>query len=241
MEIYGIDVSKYQGVIDFERVAKDGVRFVIIRVGWCGYDGLITKGLDSYFERNIEEAKKYGIDVGVYLYSYAKTAQAAKVAAKSLIEIIAPYKLDYPVVFDFEDSTLYKDNDRALNSEICDAFLSEIEAAGYYAMLYSYTYFLDSYLDLDMLKQYDVWVADYRGYVGFQGDFGIWQYSSTGSVDGISGNVDLNIAYKDYKSIIEAAKLNTNETVEDEVSLLSQYRDIIAKIHNETGEALLWN
>ncbi len=243
MEIYGIDVSKYQGEIDFEKVAKDGVRFVFIRAGWCGYDGLITAGFDSYFKRNIEEAKKHGISVGVYLYSYAKTVQSAKIAAKSLLEIIKPYKIDYPVVFDFEDSTLYKDNDKELNSEICNAFLSDIEAAGYYAMLYSYTYFLDNYLNLDALNRYDIWVADYRGYVGFKGEYGIWQHSSTGSVPGISGNVDLNIAYKDYKKVIEAAGLNGNKPLEEEQSEqteLSRYKELIAKINAETGEALLW-
>ncbi len=245
MEIRGIDVSKYQGVIDFERVAADGVSFVIIRAGWCGYDGLITTGLDSYFTRNIEEAKNHGIAVGVYLYSYAKTPENAKIAAKSLLQIIEPYEIDYPVVFDFEDSALYKDNSKEYNSEICNAFLSEIEAAGYYAMLYSYTYFLDSYLDLDMLKNYDIWVADYRGYVGFSGNYGIWQYSSTGRVSGISGDVDLNIAYKDYKQIIENASLNgknapVSEEVLEEKPIENKYKELLARIHSEVEEALLW-
>ncbi len=208
MEIKGIDVSKYQGEIDWEKVRADGYEFAIIRVGWCGYDGLVTQGFDNYFDKNMKGATEAGLNIGVYLYSYAKTPEAAVVAAGEVLKFVEPYNLLYPIMFDFEDAELYSGFSRDLNSRICSAFLNEIEANNYYSMLYSYTYFLSAYLDMTTLEKYDLWVADYRGYVGYTGDYGIWQYSSTGSVDGIVGNVDLNISYKDYPAIIKAAGLN---------------------------------
>ncbi len=208
MEIKGIDVSKFQGDIDWKKVAADGYKFAIIRVGWCGYDGLITTGFDAYFDKNMQGATEAGLDIGVYLYSYAKTPEAAQIAAGEVLRFVAPYNLLYPIFFDFEDAELYSGFSRDLNTRICEGFLDEIEANNYYAMLYSYTYFLTAYLDMETLSKYDLWVADYRGYVGYTGSYGIWQYSSTGSVDGIVGNVDLNISYKDYPELIKAAGLN---------------------------------
>ncbi len=208
MEIKGIDVSKFQGDIDWKKVKADGYEFAIIRVGWCGYDGLITTGFDNFFDKNMQGAAAAGIDIGVYMYSYAKTPEAAKIAAGEVLRFIEPYNLLYPVIFDFEDAELYSGFSRDLNTQICKAFLEEIEANSYYAMLYSYTYFLSAYLDMSSLQDYDLWVADYRGYVGYDGSYGIWQYSSTGAVDGIVGNTDLNISYRDYPEVIRAAGLN---------------------------------
>lgn len=203
--INGIDVSKYQGQINWSAVAKSGVKFAMIRLGWCGYDGTIKE--DEYFKANIEGATKAGIDAGVYVYSYAKTAQAAAVAAKQALEMVKPYKLTYPIAFDMEDElyTKYKPED---NNAIAIAFLDEIERGGYFAQLYTYTYFAQTHLIMKKLERFNVWIADYRGYVGYKGNYGMWQYSARGKVDGIGVDVDLDISYTDYPKIIQTAGLN---------------------------------
>lgn len=211
MEFKGIDVSYHNGAIDFNKVKAAGYSFAILRAGWCGYDGQIVKGkgYDARFDTFVKDALSAGLDVGVYVYSYAKTPEAAKVAAQQVLAMIKPYKLTMPIMWDYEDSALYASFGRAKNNELCKAFLDEIEAAGYYGMLYTYTSFANSYLDMSQLQKYDLWIADYRGYVGYKCAYGIWQYTSSGSVDGVSSaRCDLNKAYRDYPSIIKAAGLN---------------------------------
>lgn len=210
-EFKGIDVSYYNGTIDFAKVKAAGYSFAILRAGWCGYDGLIVKGkgYDTRFDTYIKDAIAAGINVGVYVYSYAKTPEAAKVAAQQVLAMVKPYKLTMPIFWDYEDRALYASFGKAKNNEICKAFLDEIERNKYYAMLYTYTSFADSYLDMSRLQKYDLWIADYRGYVGYKGAYGIWQYTSSGSVPGVSSaRCDLNTAYRDYPAIIKAAGLN---------------------------------
>lgn len=203
MEIKGIDVSKYQGKIDWNLVKNAGYNFAFIRIGYSNYDGTITDGLDPYYAINMENAIKAGVNVGVYVYSYANTIEAAKTCAQVVLEKIKPYSLTMPVAFDFEDSKLYSKLSISLNTSICDTFLNIIQSAGYYPMLYTYTSFANSYLSMSSLSKYDLWIADYRGYVGYKGNYTIWQYSSSGTVPGISGRVDMNVAYKDYPSLIK--------------------------------------
>ena len=202
MEILGIDVSKYQGEIDWEKVAADGVQFAFIRVGWAGYEGGIDEGFDPYFDQNMKGAIEAGIPVGVYVYSYCKSADAARRAARETVSRCAPYKLTYPVAFDIEDSETYKVFSKHDNSVIVAAFVDELNGLGYTPMLYTYTSFANTYLDMSMLSPVcDLWLADYRGYMGIDGA-SIWQYSSDGTVNGISGRVDMNISYKDYSTIL---------------------------------------
>lgn len=204
----GIDVSKYQGVINWPQVKAAGYKFAFIRVGYCGYDGRIIDGYDPYYETNMKNAIAAGIDVGVYVYSYAKTVEAAKIAAQDVINRVKPYTVTMPIAFDFEDSSLYSTIGKAANTEICKAFLSEVQRLGYYSMLYTYTNFANTLLDMSQLSAYDMWLADYTGSPGYSGSYSIWQYSSKGSVAGISGNCDVNYEYKDHPAIIRAAGLN---------------------------------
>lgn len=205
--IKGIDVSKHQGVINWTKVKDDGVKFALIRAGYTHYEGGLT--VDEKFKQNIEGAAKAGIDVGVYVYSYDHSAAAAKTAAGKLLELIKPYKLTYPVIFDMEYEEFNKTTGKGkLNTDICTAFLSEIEKAGYYAMLYASTDFFKNYLDGTRLAKYDKWVAQYGPKCTYSGSYGIWQYSSTGRVGGISGNVDMNWSYREYPELIQKNKLN---------------------------------
>ena len=198
----GIDVSKYQGEINWESVKNDGITFAFIRVGWAGYEGGIDEGFDPYFDKNMENAIKAGINVGVYVYSYCKSTTAAKRAAKEAINLFKKYEITMPIAFDMEDSNTYKSFSKDANNSIAKSFLDEILNNGYYPILYTYTNFANTYLNLNSLREYDLWLADYRGYMGIDGA-SIWQYSSSGTVKGISGRVDMNNSYKDYPSIIK--------------------------------------
>lgn len=201
MEIKGIDVSKYQGTIDWQKVAADGIKFAFIRIGWAGYEGGIDEGADPTFDANMQGAIAAGISVGAYVYGYCRSASAARRAAREAAARCKPYKLTMPLAFDIENAATYGGYPREDNSIIAAAFLDEVRAQGYYPLLYTYTNFAQRYLDLGMLSGYDLWLADYRGYMGIEGA-SIWQYSSSGAVEGIAGRVDMNIAYKDYPALI---------------------------------------
>lgn len=214
-EIYGIDVSKHNGVIDWRKVKASGKGFAFIRLGWCGYDGKIVAngGLDPMFKTNAEGAIAAGLDIGVYLYSYAKTAAAATVSAQETLALVKPYKLTYPIAFDIEDA-MHVSMTKEQNTAIVNAFLSTIETAKYYGMLYTYKSFAESNLNMSQLKGFDFWVAQYASKCTYAGPYGIWQYNGdvpgfTGKCDGVNGACDLNVSYKDYAAIIKNAKLNT--------------------------------
>ena len=204
MNRQGIDVSKWQPKVDWKKVKDDGIDFAIIRIGYCYNNGALK--LDSAFTRHIKGALAAGLDVGIYLYSYATTAQAARRAAQEVVKAAKPYKLTYPIAFVIEYESIYTGGSKQVNTEICKAFLDEVEQAGYYAMLYCSKDFLDSYLYPAQLTAYDKWIAQYASKCTCKHPYGIWQYTGTGRVNGIVGDVDRDIAYKDYPAII--AKMN---------------------------------
>lgn len=219
IHIEGIDVSRHNGAVDFKKVAAAGKKFVFVRVGWAGWDGPIERnnGLDKLFHENMKAAIAAGLQVGVYVYSYCKTPEAARIAAHETLELVKPYVLDYPIAFDIEDTsdagTRYDKMSKADNSAICAAFLSTIQRSGYYGLLYTYTSFAQNYLDMTALPEWDVWIAQYANSVTYKGTYGIWQYKGdvagfVGSCPGVTGACDLNVAYKDYAALIAAAGLN---------------------------------
>lgn len=200
----GIDVSVWQGSIDWEKVKGDGVDFAMIREG---YGKRNSNQVDKYFHSNVKGAKGAGIHCGVYHYSYALTADDAVEEAKFCLENIKGYSFEYPIAFDIEDSSMISAGKRVL-TDICKAFCNEIEKAGYYAVIYCNPNWLNSYLYQDeLLSRYDIWFAQW-GSKEPSYECGIWQYTDCGRVSGIIGNVDMNISYKDYKSIMESAGLN---------------------------------
>ena len=197
----GIDVSSYQGTIDWKKVADDGIDFAMIR-GIIGSSSSTTR--DSMFKANYEGATANGIKVGVYRYSYATSRTKARTEAQAILETLHGRKLDYPIVMDMEDRSILEGTDsNSRRSEIILAFKKEIEDAGYTFALYANTTWLNNYLDMDMLKDVDIWVARWtelengHGYNG-KGNVTMWQYSSSGRVNGINGNVDLNVSFKKY-------------------------------------------
>ncbi len=189
---YGIDVSRWQESIDWAKVATDNVDFAIIRAGFSGET-------DVYFEQNYKGATAVGIDVGVYFYCYATSTEQARADAEYLLELLNGRELDYPVFYDVEDETDFIALERAERTEIVDTFCSAIEQAGYEAGIYTGRYWLNDYFDSDYLTgKYDVWLAAALPEPPTECSAEIWQYSHTGRVNGIYGNVDLNAAYKRY-------------------------------------------
>ncbi len=194
----GIDVSKHNGEIDWGKVAADGVEFAFIRVGIRGYgSGKLVE--DEGFEENVESALANGIKVGVYFFSQATTVEEAVEEAEFVKQIIAPYKIECPVVLDVEKVA---DSEARMNkisveerTQVTKTFCEEIEKAGYKPMIYYNMEMAALMLDLEQLEDYDKWFAYYNKDIYFPYDFKIWQYTDKGSVDGIEGDVDLNIAF----------------------------------------------
>ena len=187
--------------IDWEKVAADGVEYAFIRLGIRGYgEGKLI--LDDAYERNAEEALDSGLDVGVYFFTQAKNREEAVEEAEFVLEHVKNYDISYPVVLDVEevaeDSARTADMDKQAWTEVCIAFCERIKEAGYTPMIYGNlkTFFL--MLDMEQLEGYEKWFAYYRTPLYFPYEFSIWQYTSTGRVDGIKGDVDLNVSMKDW-------------------------------------------
>ena len=191
----GIDVSKWQGKIDFSKVKEAGASFVMIRVGsQNGVNGEYV--IDPYFETNVSSAIKSGLKVGVYFYSYADSKKEAKKQAKWVIEKIKKYQITLPVAFDWECYSSFNEMDISLFglNEIADSFLKEIEKNGYEVMLYGSKNYLNS---VWKYNKNDVWLAHYSENTDYQNDFVMWQLCQNGVIDGIEKMVDINVLYHD--------------------------------------------
>ena len=188
--IKGIDVSYAQGAIDWQKVKASGVEFAMLRASRGPVSSTRPASEDTTFKRNITEAAEAGIKVGVYHYLYAHTVSEAKQEAKFFIKTISPYQITYPVVLDVEEQSQANLGKNAL-TKIVKAFLDEVNAAGYYGMLYSNKSWLTTYLDMSKLTGYEVWLAQWNTVPTYTGDFGMWQYTCKGIVSGIDGYVDL--------------------------------------------------
>ena len=191
MRSKGIDVSEHQGHIDWAKVAKDGVQFAVIRAGY----GRELSQKDDYFEQNYTAAKKAGIQVGAYWYSYADSVKRAEEEAKTCLKVLEGKKFDLPIFFDQE----YEKSILALSSktrtDIILKFLEIIQAAGRKCGLYSSTNFITTKLQASRLRQYPLWIAEYGSKLHYPGTVWAWQYTSTGRVSGIKGHVDCNHGY----------------------------------------------
>ncbi|MBR3198460.1 MAG: DUF3597 family protein [Bacilli bacterium] len=191
MKYKGIDVSKYQGDINFDK-AKNDIDFVIIRIGYGRYDNQ----KDPKFESNYYGFKNYNVPIGIYHYSYAKCVEDAKKEADIVLKWLNGRNLNLPVYFDIEDKSQQNLGKNTLTN-ICEAFCSKIEKAGYWAGVYANKYFFTTYLDYKKLeKKYTIWVAQYNSTNTYKGKYDMWQYTSSGKVSGINGNVDMNYLYR---------------------------------------------
>ncbi len=226
----GIDVSYARGVIDWEKVKASGlVDFAILRAGY----GKETSQIDDQFSRNYTACKQLGIPVGAYWYSYATTVAEAEQEANVCLQIIQGKQFEYPVAFDIEEARCLPQAD-AISTTFCTA----LENAGYYMAIYTFKSALESNFSAAVKNRYDIFLS----HIGVQqtdyaGDYGLWQYSWTGCIPGISGDVDLDYAYKDYPTMIQNAGLNgftkatqTIPELDEEDSALQQILRHVASI-----------
>lgn len=209
-----IDISKYQGAVNFKKLLADGVDGVIIRCGYTGYGKSKTKNADSRWESNCKAAAAAGMPFGTYYYSCAVTPQEAKEEAEYVLNLIEGKKLSYPVYFDTEDNhdtKLYSPESqlsigRKRLTEVAIAFLETLEKSGVCCGIYASKSWLENQLDMSALEKYDVWVAQYAQKLTYKGKHSMWQHTSKGTVNGVEGFVDMNRCYVDYPAL-----LNKNE------------------------------
>lgn len=199
----GIDVSAHQGKIDWDDVADDGIDFAILRVGYRGYGAEGNIKEDDMFRTNATAALKAGLKIGVYFYSQAITAEEAVEEADFVLDIIDEFDIDCPVVFDWENEPDMGMRTNNLSGDIITqcavSFCEKVKAEGYTPAVYFNL--TDAYVryDLDKISDYLFWYAQYEGSAPlFYYQYGIWQYTNTGKVDGISGNVDINICFEEF-------------------------------------------
>ncbi len=192
----GIDVSRWQGDIDYKKVKEAGAEFVIMRIGVESKQGEEI-GMDSKYKQNIKKAREAGLEVGVYLYSIALTKDVARSHAEWVIKALDGEKLDLPIVFDWENFNKwneYKLSFHDINS-IADTFIETVKKAGYEGMLYSSKFYLENiWINKN---DYPVWLAHYTDETSYKGKYKIWQMCNDGVIDGINGDVDIDIMYLD--------------------------------------------
>ena len=238
MEIKGIDVSTWNGNIDWQTVADYGMGFAILRITEKG------NKTDGTFEQNYKGCTQHGIPVGVYKYSYAKSPAQAEQEAEVVLKVLNKRKLDFPVFYDLEWSEQRKLGSAAVE-KIALAFLKKIQAEGYKVGIYCNVDWYQNVLTA-ALKKYDCWIARYPlnddGSIQerLRPDFGIgWQYSSKGHVDGTDGNVDMNVFYKNYKTEGDTDKVNlwdkTKKLLDNQVGYLEKRSN--ANLDSKTANA----
>lgn len=188
----GIDVSKYQGAINWAAVPTAGVSYTFIKVGST------KSGIDPYFAANVIGAQAAGIRTGVYIYSYADSVEAAINEALLVIQWIENFNINFPVAFDVEDK-VYNNLDPGTITAMCNAFCDVITLAGYHPIVYTGTNFYRKNITPDL--RYDTWIAQYNDHCDIPG-LSVWQSSCTGTIPGVAGDVDINYMFKDYHNLI---------------------------------------
>lgn len=197
----GIDISEHQGEIDWGQVKGAGIDFAMIRAGYRTYGGGIVT-IDENFTDNLQKANAAGIDTGVYFFSQATSTEEAIEEADAVLDAISGCNITYPVVYDWE--MIFDDNARTDDvsvetlADCCIAFCERVKSAGYTPMIYQNKSTAMHKLDLPRLKDYDFWLAEYGDKPTYYYKYDIWQYSSSGTIPGIEGRVDLNLSFRNY-------------------------------------------
>lgn len=223
---HGIDVSYAQGKIDWQKVKAAGIQFAFVRCGYSRWDGSVK--LDEQYHRNMQEAAKAGMPVGIYLYSYAKTPEAAARAASETLALAKDYRVELPVALDLEDE-LYRANTAQENTDIARAFLETVRGNGYYPLFYTYKSFAETLVQMASLKDFDFWLAHYTSQTSYTGPYTVWQYTSKGRVEGISGTVDCNFCELDYPEKIRTEGKNH---LTGQCGLQERYQSLIQGLKN---------
>lgn len=203
-----MDVSKHNGHLDFEAMKRAGVEFVIIRAGY----GRSVSQKDNLFEEHYERAKKAGLDIGAYWYSYAESLMDAEHEADACMKVIAGKTFEYPIYFDLEENRQFKIG-KIFCTNIVDAFCGALEKNGYFAGLYMSRYPLTDYISDDIQKKYALWIAQYNDKCSYPGVYGMWQFSDIGRVKDVNdkpgdNTIDMDVSFVDYPSMIKGRGLN---------------------------------
>lgn len=232
--MHGMDVSEFQGAIHFKNAKKAGMEFAIARAGY-GSAKLYPSQYDEKFEDYYTNAKNAGMPIGAYWYTYANNTAAAKLEAESFLEALKGKTFEMPVFIDVEDRIL--STNKATLTEIVRTFCQTVEDAGYYIGIYSSLSWLENRLDMSKLKDFDVWVAQWNDTCDYKGNYGMWQYTSSGSVNGVpSDRVDLDYAYIDYPSVIKGAGLNGFKKSSGETGTKVDVDEILKKIEHAKSD-----
>ena len=194
----GIDVSEFQGKIDWEKVKNDGIEFAILR---CGYGMDFSNQDDVEYERNANECERLGIPYGVYLMSYANTVEKARSEAKHVLRLIEGRKISLGVWHDIEDNGTSGAINKETLTNIINTFCNTIKNAGHRVGVYASLNWLENKIEKTIKDNYDIWVAQYYSKCEYEGKYIMWQHTSSGKVNGISTNVDMNILYEDLPVI----------------------------------------
>ena len=191
---FGIDVSHHQGAIDWQAVADSGVEFVFIRLGYRGISGGALH-MDDYAAENLKGAREAGIQLGAYFYSQAVSVEEARQEAAFALKILGETELELPLVFDWEQEKRTENVPVDVLTDSAIAFCEAVKQAGYQPMIYFNSYQAENLMDMTRLEQYPWWLAMYDVNAEFPCRMDFWQYSCTGSVPGIAGDVDLNLLF----------------------------------------------
>lgn len=194
----GIDVSQWQGVIDWGKVKAAGIQFALIRAGY-GDTLSYPRQIDTQYARNYSECKRLGIPVGIYFYAYAMNAAEAKREAECCLALLKGKQFEYPIYYDVEEYDLFKSGKTA---EVTRAFVEVLEDAGYWVGIYTYRSAM-GYFPADIKDKKAMAIAEYGAKLNYNGQYGIWQNSSTWYVNGINGRVDHDYCYVDYPKLIK--------------------------------------
>lgn len=209
----GIDVSEFQGKIDWEKVKNDGIEFAILR---CGYGMDFSNQDDVEYERNANECERLGIPYGVYLMSYANTVEKARSEAKHVLRLIEGRKISLGVWHDIEDNGTSGAINKETLTNIINTFCNTIKNAGHRVGVYANLNWLENKIEKTIKDNYDIWVAQYYSKCEYEGKYIMWQYTSSGKVNGISTNVDMNILYEDLP-VINNNDNNNSKTNNSEI------------------------
>lgn len=198
---HGIDVSAYQGDIDFEAVKDSGINFVILRAGSTGF------GADQKFEQYYSDALSARLDIGCYYYTYSTDVAGIKSDVKTLLNMIEGKTFTYPVFLDFEEEAVMSADMIDTNTRMINAFCKGIKRHGYYPGVYTSSSVYNNYIEsISLGSTWDFWIASYDDHTYesdlYSSDYSMWQYSNAGSISGIAGDVDLDVAYVDYPTLI---------------------------------------
>lgn len=203
----GIDASQFQGNVDWNKVKKAGVQFVMLRVGYGkGRYGAKSCTLDTRFRKNVEGITQAGIPIGIYFYSYATSLKEALQEAEFTIKQLDGVPVAFPVAYDLEDSAILKKTTKAQRTEMAELYMDTIAAAGYYPMYYCNQNWYQNYLDAEELEEYDFWYARYTNQEPDRTTYpySMWQATSTQRWSGITENtVDMDFLYENYKNKID--------------------------------------